>query len=42
MTELPYQLDFFEEQDGDEPCLRWIKELAETKRRALGVASYGI
>ena len=35
---LPYQLDFFEEQDGDEPCLRWIKDLTQAKRRALGGA----
>lgn len=38
MTRLPYQLDFFEDQDGDEPCLRWIKDLTQVKRRALGVA----
>jgi phage-related protein len=38
MAELPYRLDFFEAQDGDEPCLRWIKNLSKTKRRALGVA----
>ncbi len=38
MTDLPYRLDFFEGQDGDEPCLRWIKDLSEAKRRALGVA----
>lgn len=35
---LPYRLDFFEDQDGDEPCLRWIKDLSQAKRRALGVA----
>jgi len=34
----PYQLDFFEDDDGDEPCLRWIKELTPTKRHAIGVA----
>lgn len=38
MTTLSYQLDFFEDQDGDEPCLRWIKDLTRAKRRALGVA----
>lgn len=34
----PYQLDFYEEQDGDKPCLRWIKELTPAKRHAIGVA----
>jgi len=34
----PYQLDFFAEDDGDKPCLRWIKELAPAKRHAIGVA----
>ncbi len=39
MTTLPYQLDFFEDDDGGKPCLRWIKDdLAATKRRALGAA----
>jgi hypothetical protein len=33
----PYQLDFFED-DGDKPCLRWIKELTPAKRRAIGLA----
>lgn len=34
----PYQLDFFEEDNGDKPCLRWIKELTPAKRHAIGVA----
>jgi phage-related protein len=34
----PYQLDFFEDEDDDKPCLRWIKELSPTKRHAIGVA----
>jgi phage-related protein len=34
----PYQLDFFEGDDGDKPCLRWIRELAPEKRHAIGVA----
>jgi hypothetical protein len=38
MATLPYRLDFFEDQDGDEPCLRWIKDLTQAKRHALGVA----
>lgn len=38
MVPRPYQLDFFEDNDGDKPCLRWIKELAPAKRHAIGVA----
>ena len=38
MVPRPYQLDFFEEDDGDNPCLRWIKELTPAKRKAIGVA----
>jgi hypothetical protein len=34
----PYQLDFFEDDHGDKPCLRWIKELTPSKRHAIGVA----
>lgn len=38
MVPLPYRLDFFENEDGDKPCLRWIKDLTPAKRRAIGVA----
>jgi hypothetical protein len=38
MVPLPYQLDFFEDEDGDKPCLRWIKDLTPAKRHAIGVA----
>lgn len=38
MADLPFQLDFFEERDGSDPCLRWIRDLSEAKRRALGTA----
>ena len=38
MVPRPYQLDFFEDDDGDKPCLRWIKELTSAKRHAIGVA----
>lgn len=38
MVPLPYRLDFFENEDGDKPCLRWIKDLTLAKRRAIGVA----
>lgn len=38
MVPRPYQLDFFEDGDGDKPCLRWIKDLTPAKRHAIGVA----
>lgn len=38
MVPRPYQLDFFEDDEGDKPCLRWIKELTPAKRHAIGVA----
>lgn len=38
MVPRPYQLDFFADDDGDKPCLRWIKELTPAKRHAIGVA----
>jgi len=34
----PYQLDFFEDDEGDKPCLRWVRELTPAKRHAIGVA----
>jgi phage-related protein len=34
----PYQLDFFEDDDGDKPCLRRLRELTPVKRHAIGVA----
>lgn len=38
MVPRPYQLDFFADDDGDKPCLRWIRELTPAKRHAVGVA----
>lgn len=38
MVPRPYQLDFFEDDGGDKPCLRWIRELTPAKRHAIGVA----
>lgn len=38
MVPRPFQLDFFADDDGDKPCLRWIKELTPAKRHAIGVA----
>lgn len=43
MEESPYTLEFYEDDSGDEPARRWIKEqLAPTQRRAIGVAMHEI
>jgi hypothetical protein len=35
----PYEIEFYTDESGQMPCLRWIKEdLSPTKRRALGIA----
>lgn len=35
----PFEIEFYADESGDMPCLRWIKEdLSATKRRALGMA----
>lgn len=35
----PYEIEFYADDAGDMPALRWIKEdLSPTKRRALGMA----
>jgi putative component of toxin-antitoxin plasmid stabilization module len=36
----PYTLEFYEDEHGDEPVLRWLRELTPRKRRAMGVALY--
>jgi phage-related protein len=34
-----FKLDFYEDEHGDEPVLRWLREqLTPTQRRAIGVA----
>jgi phage-related protein len=38
----PYTLEFYEDEHGDEPVLRWLRELTPRKRRAIGVALYEI
>jgi len=38
----PYVLEFYEDESGDEPVLRWLRSLSPTKRRAMGVALYEI
>jgi hypothetical protein len=37
-----YILEFYEDEDGDEPVLRWLRELSPRKRRAMGVALFEI
>jgi phage-related protein len=36
--ESPYELEFYETVDGDQPARRWMRELTPHKRRALGMA----
>lgn len=43
MTDTPYTLAFYEDERGEEPARRWIKEeLTPTQRRAIGVAMHEI
>lgn len=43
MAEPPYTLEFYEDESGDEPTRRWIREdLSPTQRRAIGVAMHEI
>ena len=36
---MTYRLEFYEDENGDQPVLRWLrKELTPTQRRAIGVA----
>lgn len=37
-----YTLEFYEDEGGDEPVLRWLRRLSPRKRRAMGVALYEI
>jgi phage-related protein len=37
-----YTLEFFEDEDGSEPVLAWLRRLTPTKRRAIGVAMFEI
>jgi hypothetical protein len=37
-----YTLEFFENEDGSEPVLDWLRRLTPSKRRALGVAMFEI
>lgn len=38
MVPCPYQLDFFADDDGDKPCLRWIRELTRYGLKPIMVA----
>lgn len=43
MTETPYTLVFYKDENGDEPALRWLREeLGSTQKRAIGVAMHEI
>ncbi len=43
MAKPPYTLEFYEDEAGDEPARRWMKdELTATQRRAIGVAMHEI
>jgi hypothetical protein len=43
VSETPYQLVFFEEDDGSEPVVDWMRgELSPGQRRAIGVAMHEI
>ena len=36
---MTYELEFYEDENGDQPVLRWLREaLTPTQRRAIGVA----
>jgi hypothetical protein len=38
----PYILEFYEDTDGREAVLEWLRSLSPTKRRAIGVAMHEI
>lgn len=42
MASAPYTLEFYEDENGDEPVLRWLRSLTPRKRRAMGVALFEI
>jgi len=42
VTPPQYKLEFYEDDDGREPVLDWLRGLAPSKRRAIGVALFEI
>jgi hypothetical protein len=43
MPDPPYTLEFYEDESGEQPARRWMKEsLTPTQRRAIGVALHEI
>ena len=42
MTSPPYTLEFYEDENGHEPVLDWLRGLTPPKRRAIGVAMFEI
>jgi hypothetical protein len=38
----PYTLEFYEDDEGNEPVLEWLRRLSPRKRRAMGVAMFEI
>ncbi len=42
MTTPRYKLEFYEDDDGREPVLDWLRGLTPSKRRAIGVAMFEI
>jgi len=37
-----YTLEFYEDEQGNEPVLQWLRQLSPRKRRAMGVAMFEI
>lgn len=42
VTTPPYTLEFYEDEQGREPVLDWLRGLTPSKRRAIGVAMFEI
>ena len=42
VTAPKYTLEFFEDENGSEPVLEWLRRLTPSKRRAIGVAMFEI
>ena len=42
VTTPPYTLEFYEDSEGHEPVLDWLRRLVPRKRRAIGVAMFEI